>query len=129
MSLSKKEKINFWVKSAKEELANANALFKTKRYVGCLFFGHLAVEKILKALVEKTDKNPPYTHDLKILAKLSGIPLEESQVRLITEINTFNLKTRYEDFKFEFYKKATRKYTEHYLGEIEGIYQWFLKQI
>lgn len=129
MSLTDKEKIKFWKKTSKEELTNAEILYNGKRYVGALFFGHFCLEKILKALVQKTGQNPPHTHDLKILAKLAKLSLTDNQIKLITEINTFNLRTRYEDYKFEFYKKATKKYTQYYLEKIRKVYRWFLKQI
>lgn len=40
-------------------------LFKIKRYSDSLFFGHIVLEKILKALVvQKTKNQAPYSHDL-----------------------------------------------------------------
>jgi len=39
------------------------AMFQTEKYPYALFFGHLAIEKLLKALVVKqTKEHAPYTH-------------------------------------------------------------------
>ncbi len=51
----------FWKKSAALDKKTSEDLFKSKNYVGCLFFVHLYLEKILKGLVQKsTQKMPPF---------------------------------------------------------------------
>ena len=60
-----KEIIDYWLKSAEEDLKTAKSLFKSKRYHHCLFFCHLFIEKIIKALVvKKTKRQSPYGHNL-----------------------------------------------------------------
>lgn len=48
--------INYWVEGAKDDLKTAKSLFASKRHHHCLFFCHLFVEKIIKALVEELEK-------------------------------------------------------------------------
>ncbi len=45
--MDKKEHINYWLKSAKHDLATAKDLFKNERYDWCLFLAHLVIEKTL----------------------------------------------------------------------------------
>jgi len=47
----------------------------------------------------------------------------------LRQISLFNLDARYEDYKEEFYKKATKKYTLKWINIAERIYQWLKKQI
>ena len=118
----------FWVKSAAEDLKTAQSLFVSKRYHHCLFFCHLFIEKILKALVVKKTKKPsPYDHNLLRLAELSGIAFAQDQLDALTEIKTFNIGGRYDDYKFSFYKKATRVYAEKYLTKSLQLYLWLNK--
>jgi len=72
--VTNKEIVDYWIKSAAEDLITAESLFKSRRYLPCLFYCHLFVEKIIKALiVKKTRNNPPYGHKLVRLAKLTTI--------------------------------------------------------
>jgi HEPN domain-containing protein len=65
--------IKYWKKSAEKDFETAKTLFKLKHYPYCLFFSHLALEKLLKGLVvRKTKKHAPYTHDLVYLAELAN---------------------------------------------------------
>jgi len=47
------KQIDYWVKGAFSDIETAELLLTGKKYVKSLFFCHLAIEKILKALVVK----------------------------------------------------------------------------
>lgn len=120
----------FWIKSAAEDLKTAESLFASKRYHHCLFFCHLFIEKLLKALVVKNTKKPsPYGHNLLWFAELSEIKFSQEQLDYLAEITAFNIEGRYDDYKFSFYKKATQEYTEYYLGRSKEFYLWLKKQL
>ena len=48
--------VSYWLESAKYDLGVANAMFKAMKYPYALFMGHLALEKLLKALAVKQTK-------------------------------------------------------------------------
>lgn len=124
------ELINYWLKSAEEDLKTAKSLFNSKRYHHSLFFCHLFIEKVLKVAVVKNTKDPaPYKHNLVRLTELSGIKFSKEQLDLLDEINSFNIEARYNDYKFQFKKKATKDYTQKYFKESYKIYLWLKKQI
>ena len=105
-------------------------LFKAGKYPHCLFFAHLSVEKLLKALFVKTnDEHSPITHNLLLLAKKSKLELSDLQVERFAEINTFNIEARYPDEKFNFYKKCTPEFTGKYIKVIEEILDWLKKKL
>ena len=123
------ETTDFWKKSAGLDKKTTEDLFKSRNYVGCLFFVHLYLEKTLKGLVQnKTQKNPPFTHDLLVLSKIANIILTKEQEQHLAIINTFNIRARYADYKFSFYKKATKVFTIKFLKIAEGLYIWFSNQ-
>lgn len=127
--LSKSEIVKFWRGRANEDKINANALLAAKRYSASLFFVHLSMEKILKALIiEKTEEAAPFSHDLLSLANVIGIELSDDQKDLLREINTFNIAARYDDYKMEFYKKANKSYTEKYFDLSNKLYLWLEKK-
>jgi HEPN domain-containing protein len=48
--MNKEEHIKYWKESARHDLDSAESIYNSGRYDWCLFAGHLALEKILKAL-------------------------------------------------------------------------------
>ena len=63
-----------------------------------LFFLHLALEKLLKALVCKaTQRAAPRIHALPILAERAAIALQPGQQEFLAHFDRFNLAGRYPD--------------------------------
>lgn len=125
-----KKVINYWVKGAEHNFETAKFLYKGKKYPECLFFCHLMLEKIFKALVvKKTKSHAPYIHQLVDLAKIVKIQLTEEQIDYLTEITEFNIAARYNAYKFDFYKKCTKSYTEKYYKISKKLYLWLKKQL
>lgn len=97
-------------------------LFLSKRYSDTLFFGHIILEKIIKAhVVKQTKRQAPYSHDLILLAQITKLPLVQREKELLAEVNHFNIRTRYPDQKLRFYKKCTKSYTHDYLTKIKKL--------
>jgi len=120
----------YWFAGYKDALLTAEKLYETKRYHHALFFGHLALEKLLKAVVvKKTKTHATPTHDLRILIKESGIDLPQDYTENIKNINAFNIRARYDDIKLAFYKLATKKYTQIWFSKIKEICLWLEKKI
>lgn len=115
--------MNYWFKTAEHDFETMLGLYRIKRYSDCLFFGHIVLEKILKALVVSAiNEHAPRLHDLVRLSILAKINLTKKQTMFLKEVNDFNIATRYPDVKLNFYKKCTPKFTKGYLDEIKSIY-------
>ena len=128
--MTEKENIDYWVKSSEDALLTAESLFKSKRYHHCLFFCHLLLEKLLKAIyIAKKHDAPPWIHDLNALITKSGLKTNKNMYENLKEINKFNITARYDDYKFSFYKKATREFATEYLQITKEIYQWLKTQL
>ncbi len=126
----KQEVIDYWLKSAERDRETAKILFDNKKYDQCLFFSHLFLEKVLKgAYIKKRNKYPPLIHKLEKLAKKAGIKLDQQKQEQLAEITKFNIQARYDDYKFNFYKKATKEFAQKYSKICNSLYQWLLKQI
>ncbi len=119
-----RKNINYWQKTAAHDYETMTGLFEIKRYSECLFFGHIILEKILKAfVVKKTKEHAPYLHNLSRLAEIAKINLDESELDFLARVNKFNIRARYPDDKLRFYKICTKEYTEKNLIEIKDIYK------
>lgn len=119
--------MNYWIESSNEDYNVMLDLKEKNRNTYCLFFGQMVIEKLLKALYAKNNKGAPYapkTHDLLYLAEKLNIELTEEQEITLNEITTFNLSTRYDDYKRAFYNKCTDEYTEEQINKIKEIKAW-----
>lgn len=120
----------YWLEEASDALKVAWDLYEKADYSYSLFFGHLAIEKLLKAIyVEKNGEHAPYIHNLLRLAEISGIKLNDAHKDLLIKITTFNVESRYPDEKRSFRKKCTRDFTINALNQIEDVYKWLKSKI
>lgn len=107
--------VEYWLVSAQRDMHTIRALYASGDYHWCLFFWQLKLEKLLKAVLANKDKEVPFTHNLTILARKAGFTLSQSQTNELNKISAFNLEARYDDYKFSFYKQATKKFTDEWL--------------
>ncbi|MFH1259805.1 MAG: HEPN domain-containing protein [Elusimicrobiota bacterium] len=127
---TEKDIIKYWSATSKQDFETAELLYKNKKYQHALFFCHLSIEKLLKALVIKSIKTaPPLIHDLVRLAEKTGIEFTGEMMDKIAEISTFNIQARYDDYKLSFYKKATSQFTSKYMTVTKGILKWLIKYL
>lgn len=105
------------------EIAN-----KTKQYLNVLFLLHLSLEKALKAYyVFKFKEHAPYTHNLIHLA--GKLEITEIDLKILSEVNEFNLRCRYPDDKFEIYKVANKKMVIKMLKYTKEARAWIFSKL
>ena len=115
----------FWVTEAEEALRVAEHLLEKEDFPYALFFGHLALEKMLKALcVETLNDHAPPIHNLVRLAGIAGLTLEENTKNALIVITGFNIESRYPDFKGSFRKKCTEAFTLEQMNQIRRLFKW-----
>lgn len=124
VKISNKELVQYWQKTAEHDWETVESLWRSKKFDHCLFFCHIVLEKILKALVVlETKKQTPKIHNLVRLVQSAKLNLPEKDMDFLAEANRFNIRTRYPDFKFKFYKQCTKDYTQKYLDKTKKLYK------
>lgn len=119
-----KAQARYWLLSAEHDYETMIGLFKIKRYSDTLFYGHIVLEKILKALAVAENKElPPMVHDLTILAESAKIKIGSEDKTILTSVNHFNIRSRYPDLRLKFYKICDYGYTVGYLHKIISLYE------
>jgi HEPN domain-containing protein len=122
--------IKFWMESSDHNHETMQHLMLTKDYNWALFLGHLVIEKLLKAhYVKKLEKHPLFIHDLLRLSQKIELKLTEEQEEWLDEISTFNLNTRYDNYKQEFRTRCTLEYTTFWINKIETLRIWLISQL
>src|ERR1035437_1918426 len=118
------EQVKYWTDSAERDYATMEVLLSSKRYPESLFFGHIVLEKMLKAFVVlETKEQPLKSHDLSLLAKLANLDLEKDVLDYFELVNKFNVRARYDDYKQAFYKTCTKKYVDEHFQKITKQYK------
>ena len=110
MNFDVQKTINYWIESAQYDLETADSLLHSKGFPYALFFGHLALGKLLKAIVVKeTQQHAAYTHSLIFLASKTSILFHEHILEQLARFMEFHFEARYLDEKKKFYKIMYRK--------------------
>ena len=119
--------MRYWLKSSNEDYDVMQVMFKNKKNTWTLFLGHLVIEKLLKGLYAKNNKDNPYTiksHNLLALAEKCKLDLTDEQVKKLQIITQFNISSRYDDYKENFKQKCTDEYTKQQVRNIEEVITW-----
>ena len=129
MEFDVEKTVAYWLDGAEYDIDTAESLFKTEKYPYALFFGHLAIEKILKALVVKeTKKHAGYTHSLPSLAnKLTKIP--EKIKEKLADFMEFYFEARYPEEQKKFHDKCTKDFTQQKLNEVKEVLKWLNQKL
>lgn len=122
--------IDYWTETAAHDFETMKSLYQGSRYDAALFFGHIVLEKMLKALVVKnTGDHAPYTHNLVQLAEIGNAPLSDQDMSFLREANTFNIEARYPEAKLRFYKLCTQEYTQPRIELVDKLYSILCHEI
>jgi HEPN domain-containing protein len=117
--MTKKENIQFWTKQVNDDFDCANVLYQSNHYAQSLFWAHLALEKLSKALWIKTNEGniPPFVHNLLRLIILTKEVFTEEQLTFFNEMNMFQIKGRYPDYAENLEETITKEICEEYLNK------------
>jgi HEPN domain-containing protein len=122
--------IEYWLNGAKYDLDVAKALYEKAKYPYALFMGHLAIEKLLKALVVKNiRKHAPYTHTLSVLADKLGFKVPQKIQKSLIRFMEFHFEARYPEEQKKFYKKCTKQFAGRKMKEIKEVFTWLKKKL
>jgi len=122
--------VSYWEEGAIYDIDTAETLFQNGKYPYALFFGHLAIEKLLKALFVKQKKqHAPFTHSLPFLASKLKIEIPEEMKEKLAGFMRFYFEGRYPDKQKEFYKKCTKEFAMENLNEIRDTFKWLKEKL
>ena len=121
------ERANYWLELSDYDIITAQAILETQRLLYVGFMCHQAIEKILKAYCsEKTNEQPPYTHNLTRLAEISGISqlLSPGQFELIDTLEPLNIEARYPSYKERLLKSLTKSRCDELITQTKQLQKW-----
>ena len=106
-------------------------LYETKNYVHALFWGHLVLEKLLKAhwVKDNEENTPPKTHHLVNLLEKTKLSLPEETIQIFYLMNQFQLEGRYPDYFDRLFKKYKSVQTKKIIDRIDIERKCLLKNL
>jgi len=112
--MTRKQHVDYWLLGAAENMKDMRSAIKSKRRTNAMFYGHLAIEKILKALCAVRNVPIEREHKLIVLANDSGYisQLSVAEQQELLTITSFNIEARYDDYKRRFNTICTPHYTD-----------------
>ena len=124
------EVVQYWLELAEEDWPVAEHLLVSGDYHYALFFGHLYLEKLLKALVVSvTKQHAPRTHNLLFLAERADLTLSEDKRDMLMRVTAYNIETRYPEERAAARRRYTREYTEAELKVIHEVGEWLKSKL
>jgi len=130
-NMTKQEHIEHWLKSAEKDWDIMEYLLKGKKHVHALFFWHLYLEKLAKALwvKNKIENIPPKIHNLLKLLKEANVDLIDEQQIFLLKLNQYQIEGRYPEDIDKLYKFTNSKLATGYVNEIKKMKKCFLKMM
>ncbi len=129
--MDSQEKYAYWLDTAQYDLATAEAMLDSGRWVYVAFMCQQAVEKLVKGLyVLHVDDNVPRTHNIRVLiekfeAKFPG-PVKEEYYDLFEDLTVHYLNGRYTDYRQKLGDRADERAAREFLGLTKEAFAWLL---
>ena len=129
--MTKADHVAHWLTTADKNWQQLHNMAKAGDYVPALFWAHLCIEKLSKALwvKENTEITPPRTHDIIKLLTATSFQPTPAQVTLLTDLNRFQLEGRYPDYTHRLERLATAAYTQAKLNDVADFRQCLLAKL
>jgi HEPN domain-containing protein len=128
--LDAEQVIHCWLTAAADDLGAAEHLFECGDYLHALYFGHMYLEKMLKArAVHHTGEPAPHGYNLCDLAEYGDLDLTLEWQGFLVRMTEYSLKTRYPDLTLQFRRACTRQLCERELNQINDFGAWISAKI
>jgi HEPN domain-containing protein len=125
--LDKIKQIEYWIKSATDDLISAELLISNNRNIHGLFLCHLCIEKSIKAhIVRVTGQIPPKLHKLGYLLELTDLVLTEEDKDLCAILMIYQLEGRYPEY---YPNVPAPKVAMEYLNKTKLLHQWLRERL
>jgi HEPN domain-containing protein len=122
--------IDYWVRSAEYDLEVSESLYEKSRFHYSLFFGHLAIEKILKAIfVKEKSIHAPFSHSLTYLVEKAGIEIQPDRLEKLADFMDFYIEGRYPGDLDDIFRKYNSTLTREKREDVKEMFEWLRKKL
>ncbi len=127
---NKSEIIHEWISQSDYDIETAKHMFKTGRYIYCVFMCHLTMEKILKAHYHKKRNDmPPKIHNLIYFIEKCELSLPKDIYDFIFTLNRVSIPTRYPENLKNLQKSFNKQVTKEIFNQTKNTQQWLKEKL
>ena len=114
-----------WFLQSDYDFQVAETLFRTEKYIYCVFLCHLSVEKYLKGIyLRDLQKEPPKFHSLGYFIDACELRIPENMNDYILEISDMAVLTRYPDSLVNLKEEFEKNVTQDLLNKTQEFLKW-----
>lgn len=120
-------KVRYWLDLADYDFETARVMLRGGRYLYVGFMCHQTIEKALKGYyVFALSEIPPFTHNLTVLARGSGLlpAISDDHRDFMDLLEPLNVEARYPTAKDRLLKVLTRDRCIWILDQTEALLEW-----
>ena len=118
-----------WYFQSDYDLETAFDMFKSGRYVYCIFMCHLSLEKALKGLLVKSKGEfPSKSHSLIYFVEKLELNMKESYYEFLFTLNKISVPTRYPEDLRKLVTAYSKERTINILNQTKEIQLWIKEQ-
>ena len=121
--MTKEQHIDFWMNTAEEDWTTVGVLYAMDRYLHSLFWAHLTLEKLTKAIWIKHNASeiPPNVDNIVCFLEEANVDLGNDKMAFIAEFNRFQICTTNPDNTNKLYQACTRSFTMQELEKVKEV--------
>lgn len=124
------EIIQEWKRQSDYDLETARHMFKSGRYIYCVFMCHLTIEKILKAHYYKTiNEPPPKIHNLIYFIEKCELTLPQEIYDFIFTLNRVSIPTRYPESLKNLLRSFNKQVTKEIFTSTKNAQKWLKEKL
>jgi len=129
--MEKPDHIKYWILQSLDDWEAVNTLFLGKKNLQALFFAHLVIEKLCKAIWirDNISNFPPRTHNLNYLLSQTSIILSDPDGELLLSLNRFHLEGRYPEYISQIHRLCSVSFTSDLIDKTNEIRLWLTNQL
>lgn len=121
------DKVKYWTELSDYDMATADAMFRTGRWLYVGFMCHQCIEKVFKAYwCSEKDEPAPYSHNLINLAQSCGLAqlLDEEKRLFVSEIMPLNIEARYPSYKQSISESLSEERCRTLIQRTKDLQEW-----
>jgi HEPN domain-containing protein len=129
--ITKEEHIKYWIDQANDDWEAVNALIKNGKNLQGLFFTHLVIEKLGKAVWIKDNEGniPSRTHNLLYILSQTQLILTDEQSEFFLNLNRFQLEGRYPEYITKMQLICDEKFTNEIISKTDEQRKWLIENL
>jgi len=120
-----------WIATSNYDIQTADAMYRAGRYIYVVFMCHLALEKMLKALLanKHPEEIPPKIHNLINLSQRAGITPPDDLKEFFQRIDNVSIATRYPEDLGRLSKEFDRDTAKRILTNTKRMIKWLRQHL